>query len=563
MEGIPDDPSAYEPLKEADLAPLVEQMRADYSCADVLFQLPGAIPFPSFAADTPLPATSWVSVTTKSFFPNIVSVLRNYRERSYPPSLLPIIPFPSSSSLSRRRQVVPAPLIVRYPSEAIFTQTSRTQLLDSIGVPTDLQDSSRTRILIVSFGGQKFRKPGSASGMTTPARVPSPKPKPDTPLPAPTSSNESIVLPLPTSFSMPFSTGWRSASSSNHLSVANGSPHRSQTLSARDHTRNHLPSQVRPKRPRQYSLPLPSRIATATHLFIPGAPGPVVNPESPIIAQQAQASPVQAGSPLAYNQNQFQFHPDTDDNATSPMTPSSSGPIPQLLPEGWIAVICGGSPDWASEEEHLPDNLFLAPQNIFMPDLMVVGDVLLGKLGYGTVSEAIDSGTPFMYGESTRYPVYYHHEAAADRNSHVLRLRLVPPPRNNRRNGSQTPSPTRRSRRRNLSRALRKRRLGISRRRGLAKRSFFERGETCPRRSWEDAEDRGSKGPRLARSLIGSRLIACRRAMGRRWAAISVTVTSPFRRQRAAGTSTTRSRNQPTRPSLDRFRILTPTHLLL
>ena len=47
----------------------------------------------------------------------------------------------------------------------------------------------------------------------------------------------------------------------------------------------------------------------------------------------------------------------------------------------------------------MPEDLFLAPRDIYMPDLMVVGDVLLGKLGYGTVSEAIDSATPFMYGK--------------------------------------------------------------------------------------------------------------------------------------------------------------------
>ncbi|KAG2341845.1 hypothetical protein BDR05DRAFT_964912 [Suillus weaverae] len=30
-----------------------------------------------------------------------------------------------------------------------------------------------------------------------------------------------------------------------------------------------------------------------------------------------------------------------------------------------------------------------------MPDLTTVADVLLGKLGYGTVSECVDSCTPF------------------------------------------------------------------------------------------------------------------------------------------------------------------------
>jgi len=32
-----------------------------------------------------------------------------------------------------------------------------------------------------------------------------------------------------------------------------------------------------------------------------------------------------------------------------------------------------------------------------MPDLTAVGDALLGKLGYGTVSECVDACTPFVY----------------------------------------------------------------------------------------------------------------------------------------------------------------------
>ena len=72
----------------------------------------------------------------------------------------------------------------------------------------------------------------------------------------------------------------------------------------------------------------------------------------------------------------------------------------RILPdESWIAIVCGVSKDWGKEDgaEPLPDNFFVAPRDVFMPDLTAVADVLLGKLGYGTVSECVDACTPFVY----------------------------------------------------------------------------------------------------------------------------------------------------------------------
>jgi hypothetical protein len=55
-----------------------------------------------------------------------------------------------------------------------------------------------------------------------------------------------------------------------------------------------------------------------------------------------------------------------------------------LLPdESWIAVICGVSKEqWNAENEEggLPEGFYVAPRDVYMPDLIAVGDVVLGKL---------------------------------------------------------------------------------------------------------------------------------------------------------------------------------------
>lgn len=80
--------------------------------------------------------------------------------------------------------------------------------------------------------------------------------------------------------------------------------------------------------------------------------------------------------------------------------------LPRLLPDAsWIAIVCGVSKEqWNSVadggDSDLPNAFFVAPRDVYMPDLTAVGDVLLGKLGYGTVAECVDSCTPFVYGIS-------------------------------------------------------------------------------------------------------------------------------------------------------------------
>jgi hypothetical protein len=159
------------------------------------------------------------------------------------------------------------------------------------------------------------------------------------------------------------------------------------------------------------------RLATASHLWIPGAPPaskPLTTPISPRASdgplfQTIPPTPAQIES--TYDQAYFDFEdiPEDDD-------------LPRLLPDpSWIAIVCGVSKEqWNADEgggdSDLPEGFFVAPRDVYMPDLTAIGDVLLGKLvgsrmfqpqmpeaeetqGYGTVAECVDSSTPFVYGK--------------------------------------------------------------------------------------------------------------------------------------------------------------------
>ncbi|KAI9310176.1 hypothetical protein BX666DRAFT_1882631 [Dichotomocladium elegans] len=62
------------------------------------------------------------------------------------------------------------------------------------------------------------------------------------------------------------------------------------------------------------------------------------------------------------------------------------------LPPGWICIVCC-APDGVT----LPPNFYRASRDAYVPDLTNAADVVLGKLGYGTCSECIGHGTPFVY----------------------------------------------------------------------------------------------------------------------------------------------------------------------
>ncbi|CAM8967566.1 unnamed protein product [Rhodiola kirilowii] len=62
------------------------------------------------------------------------------------------------------------------------------------------------------------------------------------------------------------------------------------------------------------------------------------------------------------------------------------------LPSGWLCVVCG-----ASEDQELPPNFIKLARDVYTPDIMIACDCMLGKIGYGTVSEALAYKLPFIF----------------------------------------------------------------------------------------------------------------------------------------------------------------------
>ncbi|TKY58252.1 L-arabinokinase protein [Spatholobus suberectus] len=64
----------------------------------------------------------------------------------------------------------------------------------------------------------------------------------------------------------------------------------------------------------------------------------------------------------------------------------------EFLPSGWLCLVCG-----ASEHEDLPPNFIKLARDAYTPDIIAVSDCMLGKIGYGTVSEALAYKCPFVF----------------------------------------------------------------------------------------------------------------------------------------------------------------------
>lgn len=327
------------PIPHSVLQPLIKQIHFGYRCADSLIRLPGHIPIPSFATLPSLPSSEWVDITRNRFFPGIVDHLLQPVE-TY--SLHQPIPFPTN--LNSRRTVsrftISAPLFVRPPSSsAIYSSEGRSRLLTSIGVPEHLHDS---KILVVSFGGQFFRCPSrsgsrsqSQSGRSSPKRVDG---------------------------SMSSSSGYISAC--DRCAVGQPLPSEEPKLS------------VSPKLSEVNShLEISRRMTTPSHIWIPGAPPALrVTPATP-------RSPTSGQFPTVF------FHDRAPLSALCTSCISyEAEEEPCFLPDtSWIAVICGVSKEqWIrqmeEQESDLPDRFFVAPRDVYMPDLTAIGDVLLGKL---------------------------------------------------------------------------------------------------------------------------------------------------------------------------------------
>lgn len=385
------------PVPTNILEPLVQHIVDGYRCADLLFLLPGAIPIPSFLTIPPLPSPQWIDATTLAFSEDVAQSLRKLLVDPQSVDLLPSQAFPHSinrtglairnPSRQRRRKVVPAPLIVRPPSgmplQSPYTHEGRANLLGMIGVPENLH---KNKVLLVSFGGQVFKPPRSRSRSRERA---SPQNSLDIThlrnskhVAANNTRSVTAVLNAPTVPGSYFPS----------LDVLKPTP--MQSTEGTPLSSPPLRSTARSERPQAL------RLASASHIFIPGAP-PVRSPLTTPLLSDAPTFTVNGASPtpLLVDALEQISSPTVLPPTSPPLNDFSEDETPGLLPDdSWIAIVCGVSKDWGKDEEHgLPEGFYVAPRDAYMPDLTAVADVLLGKLGYGTVAECVDACTPFVF----------------------------------------------------------------------------------------------------------------------------------------------------------------------
>ncbi|KAG9015203.1 hypothetical protein FRB94_004322 [Tulasnella sp. JGI-2019a] len=355
-----------EPLGREELGPLADQIAQDLRCADLLLRLPGYLPFPSFSPVNPLPSPDWIDIETQRFYPAVLAKL-NQSISELP--MYDSVPFPEGGpSKPLPRMMKDAPLLVRHPCADVYSPEARQRILDTAGVPREFQDPTKTKVCVVSFGGQVIKRPShSRNGSRNMSTSTTPMARPtDSGLPTPPKMDLELLLPPPTTeHSLP-----GNATPSNEVVVVEPAP---------------LPRSIRPETPPELKMEhlrtslkdLP-KIASPTHIFIPGAP-PASNPTSPLVAKRFDFLSVPGSIPHNLNDSIEEILEEE----------------PRILPDGWIAIVCGVAKNWG--EEDLPEGFFVAPRDMWMPDLTAVGDVLLGKLGYGTCAECVDACTPFVY----------------------------------------------------------------------------------------------------------------------------------------------------------------------
>ena len=420
------------PIPLEEVSPLVDQVHAGFRCADLLLRLPGAIPIPSFATRPSLPSPDWVDVSTHSFIPDVLNHL--LEDPTFCP-LHPSIPFPfvfrnQAKVPAPPRSIIQSPLLVRPPNPSVYTPEGRSKFLSSIGVPKSAHDPDKVRILIVSFGGQIFHAPRSRSPSPAPSRPGTPN-RPHcrgechgqvTPDSSPRRSSIPIAdltiaegLLLKSAPPLLHKTTGKPRLSrlpihpeepTSENSIFTGSPTTAvfadftNSPTRRNTTAHTKPRRVSVSMRRSNS----QRIATDQHLWLPGAPGAVRKSEF--------ASPIITHDPSFETTRSLLLSPPLPTVITTPPTPvpgvllennkhaaectplphppalctdsfhMSAEPeeIPRLLPEGWVAVVCGASKEQGEDAEYLPEGFYIAPKDVYMPDLTAVADALLGKL---------------------------------------------------------------------------------------------------------------------------------------------------------------------------------------
>ncbi|XP_028781315.1 L-arabinokinase [Neltuma alba] len=64
----------------------------------------------------------------------------------------------------------------------------------------------------------------------------------------------------------------------------------------------------------------------------------------------------------------------------------------EFLPSGWLCLVCG-----AFDSQDLPQNFKRLERDAYTPDIIAAVDCMIGKIGYGTVSEALAYNCPFIF----------------------------------------------------------------------------------------------------------------------------------------------------------------------
>ncbi|KAI0951044.1 hypothetical protein AcW1_008191 [Taiwanofungus camphoratus] len=338
-----------------------------------------------------LPSPDWVSQETWSFTPAVTTHLLD------PPSnhaLHPSMPFSLHRPKPPSRTVVSAPLIVRSPDPSVYDPAGRSRFLESIGIPSHLHDPNTTRILIVSFGGQIFHRPQSRCHSRSSSAVQTPGSGTSTPARTASGTMREPFRPRPSELSKSYFPNL-----DTHAEALTVALH---SASLNDNEVPRTSARIDDKEP-SLVVPLAGTRPRATSVLnVPGAP-PAAVPTSPTAPGASKSLPTHPAPVFAT----VTIPPSPDRNDRSGEAAydylAADGDyeeeVSRLLPDdSWIAIVCGVSKEWGKENgEELPHNFFVAPRDVYMPDLTAVADVLLGKLGYGTVSECVDSCTPFVY----------------------------------------------------------------------------------------------------------------------------------------------------------------------
>ncbi|KAH7106291.1 hypothetical protein BKA62DRAFT_612214 [Auriculariales sp. MPI-PUGE-AT-0066] len=361
----PDAMGEDTPIPARQLASLVDQLFEGYTKADVLLLLPGAIPIPSFMDFAPLPSPAWVTSDNTHFTNVIAEKLRSLQTHQ------------SLEAASNDRQVIPTPLLVREATRDIYSSLdARKKILLYAGVPDELHGH---KVLVVSFGGQRIVAPRSVTGSAQVSRSASHTPgsseRPRTPrTPSPPASDD-IRRPQ----------ARRTSPAPQDLMQAVEHLHEQLNIAISDRpalSQQRERSHLAPQGPAASG-----RVATPSHIYVPGAPSGAAHMSSRV--EHGAAEP----PPVVELQDGITIEPPIE--GASP-TAEEVVVEPRLLPDdSWIAIVCGAGDAWG--HEHLPTHFFVAPKDVYMPDLTAISDCYLGKLGYSTCAECVDSCTPFVF----------------------------------------------------------------------------------------------------------------------------------------------------------------------